>query len=53
MGHGDLSLEAYTQVWEECYSQVIFLPSSNKFTRANVTSRKEKIESLEHKLEVN
>lgn len=22
MGHGDLSLEAYTQVWEECYGQV-------------------------------
>lgn len=22
MGHGDLSMEAYTQVWEECYGQV-------------------------------
>lgn len=22
MGHGDLSLEAYTQVWEECLAQV-------------------------------
>lgn len=23
MGHGDLSMEAYSQVWEECYGQVI------------------------------
>jgi len=53
MGHGDLSIEAYTQVWEECYSQVLFLPSSGKFTRANVASRKDKIESLEKKLDVN
>lgn len=22
MGHGDLSLESFTQVWEECLSQV-------------------------------
>lgn len=22
MGHGDLSMEAYSQVWEECYAQV-------------------------------
>ena len=22
MGHGDLSEEAFTQVWEECYNEV-------------------------------
>jgi len=22
MSHGDLSMEAYSQVWEECYGQV-------------------------------
>lgn len=22
MGHGDLSMDAYSQVWEECYGQV-------------------------------
>ncbi|KAG7273014.1 hypothetical protein CRUP_011898 [Coryphaenoides rupestris] len=35
MSHGDLSMEAYSQVWEECYGQ------------------KDRIESLEKKLEVN
>lgn len=25
MGHGDLSMEAYCQVWEECYGQVPLL----------------------------
>lgn len=24
MGHGELSLESYTQVWEECLAQVSF-----------------------------
>lgn len=22
MGHGDLPIDAYSQVWEECYNQV-------------------------------
>ncbi len=53
MGHGELSNEAYVQVWEECYAQVLYIPNSNRFTRASVTSRKDKIESYEKKLEVN
>lgn len=53
MGHGELTSEAFVQVWEECYAQVLYIPSSNRFTRASVTSRKDKIESYEKKLEVN
>ena len=53
MAHGDLSLEAYTQVWEECYSQVLYLPSQNRYTRANLASKKDRIESLEKRLENN
>jgi len=53
MGHGELTNEAYVQVWEECYAQVLYIPNSNRFTRASVTSRKDKIESYEKKLEVN
>lgn len=26
MGHGDLSMDAYTQVWEECLAQVLYDP---------------------------
>lgn len=53
MGHGELTNEAFVQVWEECYAQVLYIPNSNRFTRASVTSRKDKIESYEKKLEVN
>ena len=53
MGHGELSLEAYTQVWEECLAQVLFLPTQNRYTRANLASKKERIESLEKRLEQN
>ncbi|XP_076054718.1 cell division cycle protein 21 [Oratosquilla oratoria] len=53
MGHGDLTLDAYSQVWEECLSQVLFLPSQSKYTRASLASKKDRIESLEKKLEQN
>ncbi|CAL9687724.1 unnamed protein product [Knipowitschia caucasica] len=53
MGHGDLSMEAYSQVWEECYGQVLYLPAQNRFTRANLASKKDRVESLEKRLEVN
>ena len=52
MNHGDLSVQAYTQVWEECYSQVLFMPSQNRYTRANLASKKDRIESLDKRLEV-
>lgn len=42
MGHGDLSLDAYNQVWEECLSQVLFLPTQNRYTRANLASKKDR-----------
>ncbi|TRY65047.1 hypothetical protein DNTS_018549, partial [Danionella cerebrum] len=53
MGHGDLSMEAFNQVWEECYSQVLFLSGQSRYTRANLASKKDRIESLEKKLEIN
>merc|ERR1711971_1150662 len=53
MQHGDLSLEAYTQVWEECLAQVLYLPGQQRYTRANLASKKDRIESLEERLETN
>lgn len=52
MSHGELSSEAYNQVWEECYSQVLYLPGQSRYTRANLASKKDRIESLEKRLEV-
>lgn len=53
MNHGDLSLDSFTQVWGECLGQVLFLPNQNRYTRANLASKKDRIESLEKKLEQN
>ncbi|GIY05290.1 cell division cycle 5-like protein [Caerostris darwini] len=53
MGHGDISLEVYTQVWEECLAQVLYLPNQNRYTRANLASKKDRVESLEKRLEQN
>jgi len=53
MQHGELSLDAYTQVWEECLAQVLYLPGQQRYTRANLASKKDRIESLEKRLETN
>lgn len=53
MNHGDLSLDAYAQVWDECLSQVLFLPNQNRYTRANLASKKDRLESAEKRLEQN
>ena len=53
MSHGELSLDAYTQVWEECLAQVLYLPSQNRYTRANLANKKDRIESMEKRLEQN
>ncbi|CAG4918817.1 unnamed protein product [Colias eurytheme] len=53
MAHGDLGIDAYTQVWEECLAQVLFLPGQNRYTRANLASKKDRLESAEKRLEQN
>lgn len=53
MAHGDLPIESYTKVWEECYAQVLFLPTQQRYTRAALASKKDRLESLEKKLEMN
>ena len=30
MGHGNLSDESYGTVWEECFNEVLFIPSQNR-----------------------
>lgn len=52
MGHGDLTSDAYCQVWDECYAQVLFLPTQNRYTRANLATKKDRIDSAEYRLEV-
>ncbi|CAG2184217.1 unnamed protein product, partial [Oppiella nova] len=47
MAHTELTFEGYCQVWDECLSQVLYLPSQHKYTRANIANKKDKIESLE------
>merc|ERR1711860_351738 len=53
MSHGEVSLDAYTQVWEECLAQVLYLPSQQRYTRANLVNKKDRIDSLKERLETN
>src|SRR5690349_1651549 len=63
MAHGDLSEEAFAQVWDECYAQVLYVPpaassaaggpsSSGRYTRADRASKKDRLEASQQKLEV-
>jgi pre-mRNA-splicing factor CDC5/CEF1 len=40
-------------VWEECLAQVLYLPTQQRYTRANLASKKDRIESMEKRLEAN
>jgi len=52
MGHGDINLDVYTKVWEECYGQLLFIPSQQRYTRSALASRKDRLESHEKRLEI-
>ncbi|KAI4473306.1 hypothetical protein M0804_015407 [Polistes exclamans] len=53
MAHGDLSLDAYTTVWEECLSQILYLETQKRYTRATLASKKDRVEACERNLEEN
>jgi len=53
MGHGDLPLESYTTVWDECLSQVLYLKQHGKVVRASHATKKDKMDTLERKLDLN
>ncbi|PAA92309.1 hypothetical protein BOX15_Mlig003770g1 [Macrostomum lignano] len=53
MQHGRLTAEAYCKVWDECLAQVLYLPQQGRYTRANLASKKERIESLDNALNAN
>ncbi|XP_043248665.1 cell division cycle 5-like protein [Colletes gigas] len=53
MAHGELSLDSYTTVWEECLSQILYLETQKRYTRATLASKKDRVEACERKLEEN
>ncbi|KAM7541286.1 hypothetical protein Aperf_G00000046523 [Anoplocephala perfoliata] len=52
LGHGKVSGEAYSRVWEECLSQVLHLSQHHHFTRANLVPKQERLNAVEKRLEV-
>ncbi|XP_046915842.2 cell division cycle protein 21 [Dermatophagoides farinae] len=53
MKHDDLSAIDSAKVWDECYSQLLYLPAQNRYTKASMVSKRERIESIESRLEQN
>uniref|UniRef100_A0A5S6QD91 Uncharacterized protein n=1 Tax=Trichuris muris TaxID=70415 RepID=A0A5S6QD91_TRIMR len=48
-----LDMETYSQIWNECFSQVAFVPSQLRYTRAAMMAKKERLDSLQFELEQN
>ncbi|KAK0178937.1 hypothetical protein PV327_007775 [Microctonus hyperodae] len=53
MAHGELSLDAYSTVWEECLSQILYLEIQSRYTRASLAAKKDRIEAAKIKLDEN
>lgn len=53
MEHDELTLPDYTKVWDECYAQLLYLPAQNKYTRADIVSKRERIEAIDSRLDQN
>ncbi|XP_060820582.1 cell division cycle 5-like protein isoform X1 [Bombus pascuorum] len=53
MAHGELSSDSYTTVWEECLSEILYLETQKRYTRATLASKKDRVEACERKLEEN
>ncbi|XP_044012402.1 cell division cycle 5-like protein [Aphidius gifuensis] len=53
MAHGELGIDAYTTVWEECLGQILYLEPQKRYTRATLAIKKDRIEAYKRKLEEN
>jgi pre-mRNA-splicing factor CDC5/CEF1 len=53
MGHNDIVKSNYNKIWNECYSEVLFVPSLSHYTRASIASTKDRLEGFELILEKN
>ena len=53
MGHGELTHEAFSTVWEECLSQVLFLPDHKRIARLRDVSKKDRIDTFQWRLQKN
>lgn len=36
MGHKELTGAEYSSIWEECYREVVYVPSQSRYTRASL-----------------
>lgn len=53
MDHGEVTVDAFNQVWNECFSEVLFLPNEKRYTRAMMATKKDRVDSFEKRLDIN
>ncbi|EDV25235.1 uncharacterized protein TRIADDRAFT_37778 [Trichoplax adhaerens] len=52
-GYSNLSFDAYCTVWDECYKEVLYIPSQARVTRVSMSNRKDRLDFCEKRLESN
>lgn len=49
-GTGEVSIESYTEEWDKCWNELMFVPSEGRFKPKRYVSKKDKVEAAETKL---
>lgn len=53
MAHGEVTLESYTEEWDKCWNELMFVPSEGRYKPKRYVSKKDKVEAAETKLSSN
>ena len=53
MAHGEVTIESYTEEWDKCWNELMFVPSEGRYKPKRYVSKKDKVEAAETKLNRN
>ena len=53
MAHGEVTIESYTEEWDKCWNELMFVPSEGRYKPKRYVSKKDKVEAAETKLNSN
>lgn len=53
MGHGEVTIQSYSEEWDKCWNELMFVPSEGRYKPKRYVSKKDKVEAAETKLNNN
>lgn len=53
MAHEDVTLQSYTEEWDKCWNELMFVPSEGRYKPKRYVSKKDRVEACETKINSN